>query len=51
MALSVLHRYVALNGKMIVRHELESVRMKPVLTSFNPTPAFARRNTVKPQYV
>jgi hypothetical protein len=44
LTLSLLHMYVAPNGRIIVKHELESVRLKLAVTSFNPTLAFARRN-------
>jgi hypothetical protein len=48
---SLPHIYVALNGRMIVKHKFESMRMKLAVTNFSPTPAFARRNGVKPQFV
>jgi hypothetical protein len=51
VTLSLPHIYVALNGRMIAKHELESVRMELAVTSFRPTLAFAQRNRGKPQYV
>lgn len=51
MTLSLPHVYIAVNGRIIVKHELENVRMNLAVTSFSPTLAFARRNRGKPQYV